>query len=88
MFNQGATFYSIYQKVMKVVDLLQKVRSQLIQYNNIVIGSGNSVAGSNNMVIGSKDSFQGNNNWVFASEYNSTDPLNGVLIIDVYLIEL
>jgi hypothetical protein len=57
MTNVGGVFYSIYQKVVRVVDLLQKVRSQLIQYNNIIVGSGNTVVGSNNMVIGSKDSF-------------------------------
>lgn len=88
IFNPGAVFYSTYQKVVRVIDLLQKVRSQLIQYNNIIIGSENTVLGSNNMVIGSKDSFQGNNNWVFTSDYQSTDPLNGVLILGVYLIEL
>lgn len=86
--RQGAVFYSIYQKVAKAIELLQKVRQQLIQYNNIIIGSNNAIVGSNNLVIASEVSFKGNNNWVFTSDYQAKDPLNGVLIIGLYLIEL
>lgn len=39
-------------------------------------------------MIGSNNSLVGNNDWVFASDYQSTDPQNGVLILEVYLIEL
>jgi hypothetical protein len=51
--RQGNVFVSIYQKVVNVSNLLQKVRNCLIQYNNIVIGNGNNVNGSNNLIIGS-----------------------------------
>jgi hypothetical protein len=77
---------SIYQKIVNVVALLQKVRNYLIQYNNIIIGSGNAVTGSNNLVIGSRNSFTGSNYWVFASDYESSSTQNGVLIIQDYLI--
>jgi hypothetical protein len=40
------------------------------------------------VVVGSKNSLVGNNDWVFASDYLSTNPSEGVLIIDNYLIEL
>lgn len=76
----------LYQKVLCVVNLLQKVRNCLIQYNNIVIGEQNAVNGSNNIVIGSRNSLNGNNDWVFASDYQSPSVQNGVLILGVYLI--
>lgn len=85
---QGAVFRSVYQKVVSVTEQLQKVRNCLIQYNNVIVGNYNNVTGTNNLVIGSKDNFNGNNNWVFASDYSSTDPLNGVLIFGLYIIEL
>jgi hypothetical protein len=44
------------------------------------------VVGDDNFVIGSNNSFIGNNDWVFASDYISTDPQNGVLVIELYLI--
>jgi hypothetical protein len=68
--------------------MLQKVKSYLTQYNNIIIGNNNTINGTNNLVIGSKNSLNGSNDWVFTSDYQSTDTLNGVLIIEVYLIEL
>lgn len=39
-------------------------------------------------MVGSQDNLLGNNNWVFASNFNSTNPEDGVLIIEVYVIEL
>ena len=46
------------------------------------------VAGNNNMVIGSQNSLLGNNSWVFASDFSSSELQSGVLIIEIYLIEL
>lgn len=87
-FTQGFMLSSLYSKITCVTEQLQKIRKLLIAYNNIIIGDGNAVTGTNNIVIGSKDILTGNNNWVFTSEFQSTDPLNGVLIIGVYLVEL
>ena len=81
-------FYTVQQKIIDVSNLLLQVRSYLIQYNNIIIGDNNLVNGSQNLVIGSRNSLTGNNQWVFASDYQSKDPQNGVLILGVYLIEL
>lgn len=39
MYGQGSVYYSIYQKITKVINLLQQVRKCLIQYNNIIVGS-------------------------------------------------
>lgn len=76
----------LYQKVLCVANLLQRVRNYLIQYNNIIIGEQNSIQGENNVVIGSRNSLTGNNYWVFASDYQSPTVQNGVLILGVYLI--
>lgn len=65
---------------------LGQIRKILYQYNNIVIGSGNSVEGNNNMVIGSQNSLVGDNSWVFASDFSSDELQSGVLIIEIYLI--
>lgn len=78
----------MYKKTLKVSELLAKVKVYILQYNNIIVGNNNAVNGSANVVIGSRNSFTGNNDWVFASDYQSTDPQSGVLIIDNYLIEL
>lgn len=78
----------IYKKVSRVAELLEEVKKYLLKYNNVIIGSDNFVNGSGNVIIGSRDSLTGNNNWVFASDYQSTNPEDGVLIIEVYLIEL
>jgi hypothetical protein len=64
------------------------VKSYILQYNNIIVGNSNAVNGSSNVVIGSRNSLTGSNDWVFASDYHSTNPSEGVLIIEVYLIEL
>jgi hypothetical protein len=40
------------------------------------------------MVIGSQNSLTGDNSWVFASEFSSSELQSGVLIIEIYLIEL
>jgi len=63
------------------VTLLQTIKSYLVEYNNVIIGSNNTVSGNDNFVVGSNDSLAGNNNWVFASDYQSVDPQNGVLFI-------
>ena len=86
--QRGGVGGLLYQKVLCVANLLQKVRNYLIQYNNIIIGEENAVNGSNNIVIGSRNSLTGNNYWVFASDYESPSVQNGVLILGVYLIEL
>lgn len=46
------------------------------------------VEGYNNMVIGSQNSLLGNNSWVFACDFSSNELQSGVLIIEIYLIEL
>jgi hypothetical protein len=46
------------------------------------------VEGYNNMVIGSQNSLLGNNSWVFACDFSSSELQSGVLIIEIYLIEL
>lgn len=71
-----------------VSELLTKVKAYIMQYNNVILGNGNAVNGSGNVVIGSRNSLTGNNDWVFASDYQSTNPQEGVLILEVYLIEL
>jgi hypothetical protein len=81
-------FSTIYKQVITVSEVLQKVRNYLIQYNNIIIGNNNTVSGNNDIIIGSKNNLKGDNDWVFASDYQSNDPQNGVLIIGIYLIEL
>ena len=83
---RNTVFQQIYQQVIDVTQLLQKVKSWLIQYNNVVIGNNNTVNGTDNVVIGSSNSLTGSNDWVFTSNYQSTDPTNGVLIIQTYLI--
>lgn len=86
--QRGVVLFTIYQQVVTVTALLQTIKSYLVEYNNVIIGSDNTVVGDNNFVIGSNNSFIGNNDWVFASDYISTDPQNGVLVIELYLIEL
>jgi hypothetical protein len=74
--------------VLNAASLLELVKSYLVQYNNIGIGSHNTVDGDNITVIGSSNSLTGSNDWVFDSEFESTNPQNGVLIIQSYLIEV
>lgn len=86
--QRRAIIFTIYQQIITVTTLLQTIKSYLLEYNNIVIGNNNTVIGNDDFVIGSNNSIVGNNDWVFASNYQSTDPQNGVLIIELYLIEL
>lgn len=79
--QRGTVLFTVYQQVVTVTTLLQTIKSYVIEYNNVIIGSNNTVVGDNNFVIGSNNSFTGSNDWVFASDYLSTDPQNGVLII-------
>lgn len=89
LINRRALINSdMYKKTLRVSELLAKVKTYILQYNNIIVGNNNAVNGNSNVVIGSRNSFTGNNDWVFASDYQSTDPQTGVLIIDNYLIEL
>lgn len=60
---------------------LQQIKAELIRYNNIIVGSGNSVKGNGNFVIGSNNTLQGNNFWVFDSGINRQGIEDGVLII-------
>jgi hypothetical protein len=78
----------LYKKTLLVSELLNNVKQYILQFNNIIIGEKNTVTGRSNVVIGSRNSLSGNNDWVFASDYHSTNPSEGVLIIDNYLIEL
>ena len=66
------------------------IREGYVQFKKhpVLIGDNNTVIGANNFVIGSNDSLIGDNSWVFASDYQSADPQNGVLVIELYLIEL
>lgn len=86
--NRADLLLSISQKVELVKFYLGEIRKILYQYNNIVIGSANSVHGYNNMVIGSQNSLVGDNSWVFASDFTSSELSSGVLIIEIYLIQL
>lgn len=83
---RNGIFQDIYQQVVDVTQLLQQVKGWLIQYDNVIIGDNNTVIGSDNIVIGSSNSLTGSNDWVFASNYQSANPTNGVLIIQTYLI--
>lgn len=76
----------MYKKALKVSELLAKIKTYVLQYNNVIVGNSNTVIGNANVVIGSRNSLTGNNDWVFASDYKSTDPQTGVLIIENYLI--
>jgi len=64
-----------------VAELLSLVKNYIIQYNNVIIGNNNVVNGSGNIIIGSHNSLTGSNDWVFASDYQSTNPEDGVLVI-------
>ncbi len=79
---------SVHQKVELVKFYLGQIRKILYQYNNIVIGAANNVEGYNNMVVGSRNSLLGDNSWVFASDFSSSELQSGVLIIEIYLIQL
>jgi hypothetical protein len=41
MSNKALIYYELYLKVNKVASLLQEVKSYIIQYNNVIIGSNN-----------------------------------------------
>lgn len=50
---------------------LEKLSSQLAIYNNVVVGSGNGLAGSNNLIIGNGNTILGSNNYIFSSDFNT-----------------
>jgi len=58
----------------------------LAQYNNVIVGTGNSANGNKNIVIGNYNNVEGSNNWIFVSQY--TGKINGDLLIGNWRIEL
>lgn len=75
---------------------LSKLSSQLAIYNNVVVGSGNGLAGSNNLIIGNGNNVLGSNNYIFTSDFNTiTNPnakpsgsLTHTLVSDSWIGEL
>jgi len=60
----------LYNACVTVAGYLAKIKTLISQYNNVIIGSGNTINGTKNFVVGSKDNLSGNNNWVFTSNIN------------------
>lgn len=71
-----------------MAESLTEIKSYLVNYNNVIVGSNNSVHGNHNVVIGSRNSLSGSNYWVFDSDISEKAEEDGVLIIEGYLIEL
>ena len=67
---------------------MAKIKKDLMQYNNVIVGSANRVKGKNNVVIGSNNTVGGNNFWVFDSNVEQEGIEDGVLILENYLIEM
>jgi hypothetical protein len=77
------TWYENKWAISKRVELtkkyLQELSNCLAQYNNVIVGTGNTVNGSKNFVIGNYDNIEGSSNWVFVSQF--TGKINGDLLV-------
>jgi len=58
---------------------LQELESQVSQYNNVILGQGNSIDGSKNVIVGNYNTLKGSNNYVFIEKYSGQ--ANGDLLI-------
>jgi hypothetical protein len=65
---------------------LFQLATALLQYNNVIAGTGNTIAGTKNFVFGNYDTINGSNNWVFISQF--TGNVSGDLIIGQWMIQL
>lgn len=71
---------------------LGEMSKQLAAYNNIIIGSNNSMKGTSNVIIGNNNKLNKGtltNSYVFSSNLNlkAKDKLDKTLILDDYLVE-
>lgn len=84
------TWYENKWAISKRVELtkkyLQELSNCLAQYNNVIVGTGNTVNGSKNFVIGNYDNIEGSNNWVFVSQF--TGKINGDLLVGNWRVQL
>ena len=78
-----------------MVGQLRKVSEQLMQYNNVALGSGNALLGSKNIIIGNNNAVYGNNNYIFTEDFNYANtasgpskPINNHLVSDQWVAEL
>jgi hypothetical protein len=79
--------FTLYNQLRNIISILSKLKDSFV--NNAVIGNGNVITGSNNIVIGNQNRAQGNSNWILASNYNSRDVQDGVLVLNNnYMIQL
>ena len=98
--NTYNTCYENPRKIKRKTDLvvgqLRKVRDQLSQYNNVVLGKGNGLLGTKNIILGNHNSVYGNNNYIFSHGFNyantkggsATTPINNHLVNDEWVAEL
>lgn len=70
---------TIYKEINRTVSVLEIVRQELSQYNNVIYGDYNSLTGSGNLLIGSYDTIYGNNNFVFVDKFSGS--INGDLLV-------
>jgi len=82
--------FTLYNQLRSVISILNKLKETFVSnVNNAIIGNGNIIAGSNNIVIGNQNRAQGNSNWILASNYNSKDVQDGVLVLNNnYMVQL
>ena len=85
----------IKRKTDLVVGQLRRVSEQLMQYNNVALGSGNALLGSKNIIIGNNNAVYGNNNYIFTEDFNYANtasdpskPINNHLVSDQWVAEL
>lgn len=71
--------YHLYRQLKRGADVLAKIKKDLMQYNNVIVGSANRVKGKNNVVIGSNNTVGGDNFWVFDSNVEQEGIEDGCL---------
>lgn len=77
---------NLQQRVDDATSCLSVMRDELSQYNNVIVGSGNTVNGSQNIIVGNYNSINGINNFVFIN--NFTGSINGSLLLSKWKIDL
>jgi hypothetical protein len=73
--------YQLYKRSELTKGYLQQLTAELQRYNNVILGSGNSVGGDKNIIIGDRNNIYGHGNWVFTSQYKPSGPMDGSLVI-------